>query len=112
MDIHENFSQEPGICQLKKRSDLICIAINDQADKAIYPIGTIGFCRNQTEKIYINTESVAGRDAYAAQWTKNRQWLYEMTSRLKIPLIELSTESDPRRDLIQGLKAIAKRKKR
>jgi uncharacterized protein (DUF58 family) len=112
MDIHKNFQYEAGISRLNKRCDVVFIAINDQADKSLYPVGTIGFCANKTEKIYVNTESLAGREAYAAQWKENRQRLYEITSRFKIPMIELTTESDIHRDLVLGLKNIAKRKMR
>jgi uncharacterized protein (DUF58 family) len=111
MDINKAFQQGASISRLNKRCDLVFIAVNDQADKAIYPGGTIGFCANDTEKIYVNTESIAGRKAYAAQWNENRQRLYEITSRLKVPMIELTTESDVHRDLTLGLKNIARRKK-
>lgn len=112
MDIHKNFHQEAGLSRLNKRCDVVFIAINDQADKSIYPVGTMGFRTSDAEKIYVNTESIAGREAYVAQWKENRQQLYEMTSKSKIPLIELTTESDIHRDLVLGLKSIARRKTR
>lgn len=112
MNLDKNLQHEAGLSRLNKRCDVVFIAINDQADKSIYPIGTIGFCANQSEKIYVNTESVQGRKAYANLWKENRQRLYEITSKFKIPLIELTTESDIRRDLTLGLKTIAKRKKK
>jgi len=112
MSINENFQHEASISRLSKRCDIVFIAINDPADKLIYPVGTVGFSANGTEKVSVNTESAAGREAYAMQWKENRQRLHEMTSRLKISTIELTTESDVHRDLILGLKNIAKRKKR
>lgn len=112
MSISENSQHDARISQLSKRCDIVFIAINDQADKSIYPAGMIGFCANGKEKIDVNTHSAAGREAYAAQWKENRQRLYEMTSKLKIPMIELTTESDIHRDLVLGLKSIAKRRKK
>ncbi len=112
MDMAQNSQHEASMSRLNKRCDVIFIAINDQADKAMYPMGTIGFCANDKEKIYVNTESMSGREAYANQWKENRKQLYSTTSRLKIPLIELTTESDIQRDLTLGLKNIARRKTR
>ena len=112
MDINKDFQHEAGISRLTKRCDVVFIAINDPADKALFPAGRIGFCASGKEKLYVNTDSITGRDAYAAQWKDSRQRLYEITGRLKIPMIELTTESDICRDLILGLKTIAKRKKR
>lgn len=112
MDINKDFQQQASLSRLNKRCDVIFIAVNDQADKSMYPMGTIRFCTPDSEKICVNTQSIAGREAYAAQWKENRQRLYEITSRSKIPMIELTTESDIRRDLVLGLKNIAKRKMR
>lgn len=112
MDISGNFQQEAGLSRLNKRCDVVFIAINDRADKSIYPVGPLGFCGNDKEKIFVNTESLAGREAYVEQWNENRQRLYEITSRFKIPMIELTTESDVHRDLILGMKNIAKGRKR
>jgi uncharacterized protein (DUF58 family) len=112
MDINKNLQLESGLRRLNKKGDVIFIAINDQADKSIFPIGTVGFCGSMVEKIHVNTKSIAGRAAYEAQWLENRQCLYEISFRCKIPMIELTTESEVSRDLILGLKAIAKRKKR
>ena len=110
MDIDVNF-QPAAISRLSKRCDVVFIAINDQADKSIYPVGLCGFCAHD-KKVYVNTDSIAGREAYSSQWKENRQRLCEITYRLKIPMIELTTESDVHRDLVLGLKHIAKRKKR
>jgi uncharacterized protein (DUF58 family) len=112
MDIDQNHPFEAELRRLNKKGDLIFIAVNDQADMSILPVGTVRFCSNETEKINVNTGSLAGKAAYEAQWRENRKQLYETTSRCKIPLIELTTESDVRRDLVLGLKMLAKRKTR
>jgi uncharacterized protein (DUF58 family) len=109
MDIDSK--HEKVLSRLNKRCDVVFIAVNDQADKSIYPVGTVGFCTNATERNYVNTESIAGRKAYADQWKENRKKLYEITSRLKVPMVELTTESDDN-EILFGLKSIARRKKR
>lgn len=111
LEINQGFQQETALSRLNKRCDVVFISVNDQADKLIAPVGTLGFCTHDNDKIYVNTDSIAGREAYAAQWEENRKRLYELAARQKIPLIEMTTESDIRRDLLLGLKSIAKRKK-
>lgn len=108
MDVDKDFP----ISHITKRCDVVFIAVNDQADQALCPIGTIGFGLNNFEKFFVNTDNNTGRDAYAAQWKENRKCLYDITSKLKIPMIELTTESDIRRDLPLSLKSIVKRKNR
>lgn len=112
MNINQDFQQKTRLNGLRKKCDIIFIAINDRADKSLYPAGMIKFCANKTEKIHINTNSLTVRESYAAQWKENRQQLHVITSSLMIPLIELTTESTIRQDLMLGLKGIAKRKKR
>jgi uncharacterized protein (DUF58 family) len=99
MSIDKNFQQNASLNQLRKRCDVVMVAINDQADSFLSPAGMIGFCSNAKEKIYVNTESEAGRKSYAEQWKENRQQLREIATRLRIPKIELTTESDVRREL-------------
>jgi uncharacterized protein (DUF58 family) len=111
MDLSPDFLKESGLSCLNKSCDVVFISINDAADQALVPVGVIGFCGQNAEKVYIDTDSFKGREAYAAQWEENRTMLNTLTQRFKIPLIALSTESDIRRDLPLGLKNIAKRKK-
>jgi len=111
MDLSPAFLKESSLSRLSKSCDLVFISINDAADQALIPAGIIGFCGQNAEKVYINTESKKGRETYAAQWDTSRRTLSSVTERFKIPLIALSTESDIHRDLLLGLKNIAKRKK-
>lgn len=111
MDLSPAFPKESGLSRLNKSCDVVFISINDAADQALVPAGIIGFCGQNAEKTYINTDSIKGRETYAAQWETNRKTLNTLAAQFKIPLITLSTESDIHRDLLLGLKNIAKRKK-
>lgn len=111
MNLGKNFQHDSCLKHLSKKCDLIFIAINDPADKSLLPIGTLGFCANDKEKIFVDTDNIAGRTTYAAQWNENRQQLYDIGSKFRIPTLELSTESDIHKDLLMGLKAIGKRKR-
>lgn len=111
MDLSPAFLKESGLNRLNKSCDVVFISINDAADQALAPVGIIGFCGQNAEKVSINTDSIKGRETYTAQWEVNRRTLNTLTERFKIPLITLSTESDIPRDLLLGLKNMAKRKK-
>lgn len=111
LEIEDHFREKENISRVVKKCDIVFISVNDQADKTIHPSGVMGFCLGN-EKISIDTDSVAGKEAYERQWKENRKTLHEMTMGLRIPLIELSTESDLRRDLVFGLKGLSARKRR
>lgn len=111
MDLSDSLALESNLSRLNKSCDVVFISINDAADQTLVPAGILGFCGEGSDKVYINTDSIKGREAYAAQWELNRKSLNSLTERFKIPLIALSTESDIHRDLLLGLKTIGKRKK-
>ena len=111
MDLSPAFLKESSLNHLNKSCDVVLISINDAADQALVPSGVIGFCGQNAERVSINTDSIKGRETYAAQWEANRRTLRTLTERFQIPLIALSTESNIHRDLLLGLKNIAKRRK-
>lgn len=102
--------EKSGLNRLNKTCDVVFISINDVADQALVPVGIIGFS-GQNEKLYIDTDHMKGRAAYTEQWESNRKKLRALTERFKIPLISLSTESNIHRDLLLGLKSIARGRK-
>lgn len=106
-DFH--FKEESSLYLLCKSCDVVFVAVNDIADKVIPPIGSILFTSNTTSKIAINTQNESGRAAYTNHWKRERERLYEITDKFKIPLIELGTESEIHKELFLGLKGIAKR---
>lgn len=112
IDLNFHFQEESSLCLLRKSCDVVFIAVNDPADKAIPPVGTLLFSSNAGNKITIDTQDSSGRAAYANFWKAERERLYEIADKFKIPLIELTTESEIHRDLFLGLKRIAKRKMR
>lgn len=112
MQINQDPEEEVFLNRLRKRCDVVFISVNDPADRSLFPAGILGFQGVSDEKLRVNTDSMAGREAYALQWKENRQKLYEMASRFKMPLIELTTESDIKKDLLLALKSMVKGKKR
>lgn len=112
MQMEKNSEEEMFLSSLKKRCDGVFISVNDRADRSLFSVGRLGFQGNASEKLMINTDSLAGREAYALQWKESRQKLYGMASRFKMPLIELTTESDIKKDLLFALKTMIKGGKR
>jgi len=111
MDLSANFSNDPSLSRLSKSCEVVFVSINDAADRALAAAGVIGFYGRGSEKVYVNTDSFKGRETYAAEWQASRSILTSTAKRLKIPLIELSTESDIHSDLLLSLKNTARGKK-
>lgn len=100
------------LSRLNKRCDIVFIAVNDPADQKIPAAGQIAFVQNGKAKSVIDTESKAGREAYARQWLENRQIFHGLARKAQVPTIELSTQSEVYRDLMQGMKSIAMRQRK
>jgi uncharacterized protein (DUF58 family) len=96
--------------RLAQKADIICIAVNDVADHTLSAIGAIGCIgnSNNNDTFAIDTSCEQSRQRYAELWHANRQQLYSTTSRLQIPLLELTTESQLERDLPLALKKLAR----
>jgi len=77
---------------LKKKCDLVFIALHDPADCVLFPFGQLNFSNRGKDKITINTNDCSKE--YEADWKKSRKSLRELALNLRIPLIELTTESD------------------
>lgn len=107
--IHE---VEEALERLRKRNSVIFISINDPADQSLFPVGILGFQGVNREKMWVDTDNLAGRKAYTSQWELNRKSLRDLVDRYQIPLIELTTESEVKKDLFFFLKAIERRKTR
>jgi uncharacterized protein (DUF58 family) len=112
MEGEEEGDQKLLLNRLKQRCDVVFISINDPADKALIPIGKINVSSHEGDKIMINTDSVSGRETYALQWEENRKRIHQKTSQLGIPLIELTTQSDIKKDLWLALKSLSKGRRR
>lgn len=112
MEMGEGKEQEALFSRLNQRCDVVLISVNDPADKALIPIGKLGVCSGRHEKLVVNTDSVAGRKAYALQWEENRKYLRQQAMRFGTPLIELTTDADIKKDLWLALKSLSKRGRR
>lgn len=109
LPIENNATLEKELSRLVKKCDVTFIAVNDPADQAIPPIGRIG-CFHQDQKFFIDTDRQAARKIWTEQWEKNQEALNGIVSKLKIPFISFSTESDIRQDFVLGMKRVVRKK--
>jgi uncharacterized protein (DUF58 family) len=109
INLEERQEQDIWLKRLSQRCDMIFISINDPADKTLPSIGRLGVCSPQHEKLVVNTTHTAGRAAYAEQWNTNRAHLHQVVTRFGIPLIEMTTEDDVKKELWMSLKRLSKR---
>lgn len=94
---------------LRKRSDVILITIDDPADQHIEPVGPIVFVGDSHEKFYVNTDSQIGREIYSIQWQQTRKNLQEIAEKLNIGILSIATDANASTKLFYGLKEIQKR---
>ncbi|OJW50253.1 MAG: hypothetical protein BGO67_02700 [Alphaproteobacteria bacterium 41-28] len=104
---HSTLGQQ--LNDLKKRSDVILITIDDPADQHIEPVGPILFVGNSHEKFYANTDIQIERETYAMQWHQTRKTLQQIAEKLDIGIISIATDVDASTELFYGLKGIQKR---
>ena len=110
MEIKNNVHEQMVMHRLSKKCQVVFIAVNDPADKEICPVGLLGFSASNSKWV-VNTSDHAGRKVFKDQWDQNRQYLYELTAKLKIPLIELTTQSELHQVLAVELKRITGKRK-
>jgi len=85
-----------NLARLSKRAEVVFIAVNDPADMTLPPIGRLWLSK-ENERLFVDTDNAAAE--YEKQWLENRKMLRECTMKAKIKMIQLTTESDVRRDL-------------
>ena len=104
---------ERRLGDMRRKCDVVLIAINDPADREIPPMETVIFSDNAGHKLTLDTDNPAGRLAYAQQWQENRARLEEIAARKGIGIVDLHTDKDVYDELLPGLRRLnIKRDKR
>lgn len=99
---------EKHLRALRKRCDVVMIAVDDPADQMLPPLGPL-VCVAPQGQLYVNTDNAKGRETYADEWQKTRKNLQTMLTKLKIRLISISTDAEASSDLFFALKHLARR---
>jgi uncharacterized protein (DUF58 family) len=95
---------------LKQRHDVVLLPVDDPADIELPDIGTVIFSNAAGELLEVDTHNAAGREAFREDWTQRREELQQLSYRLGLGLIPISTNEDVHRTLINGLRHYAARK--
>jgi uncharacterized protein (DUF58 family) len=95
---------EKRLGNLRRRCDVVLVAINDPADREIPAMDIVAFEDEAGHKLTLDTDSRAGREAYARQWRENRKRLEDIAARWRIGIVDLHTNKDVHADLLSGLR--------
>jgi uncharacterized protein (DUF58 family) len=109
LDLDFHFQDDTVLGPLSKKCRVVLISVNDPADQQIPPVGTLLFSSG-AERLTVNTLDANARAIYTDLWTANRKKLYQIGDKYKIPIIELTTQSDINRELRLSLKRISKKR--
>lgn len=110
MNIDKNLHQQLGY--LRNRCQVGLFSVNDPSDMSIKQAGNILFTSDETKRLYVNTDSVAGNKLYEKQWQDRSLKLNQMSLDLSIPHIPLFTNQDIYADLLSGLHTLSNSRKR
>lgn len=99
---------EPVLGNLRQRSSVVLIPVDDPADREIPAMGQVSFRGTDGRLLVIDTDDRQARDAYRAAWEQRRQTLSALTNRLRILLMPIHTEQDIHRSLIANLEQRAR----
>ncbi len=97
---------EKHLGNLRRRCDVVLVAVQDPADAAMPPVDMVTFS-GLKKKLLVNTDSLAGRESYAAQWRDNRKILEDSARRQRAGIIDLHTDGRIYNDLLRGLRRLS-----
>lgn len=111
LSLDADLQHSSHLTSLCRRSDVVFISINDRADRLLPQIGEIeAHAYAGGGKLTVDLSDPELRSSYEAVWRENRRILTELARRLKISLVELTTESEIPRDLKIGLEKLSRRR--
>jgi uncharacterized protein (DUF58 family) len=95
---------------LKQRHDVVLLPVDDPADRDLPSMGPVIFSNAAGELLEVDTDSEAGREAFRLDWEQRREELQQLSFRLKLGLIPVSTNEDVHKSLVAGLRHYAGRR--
>jgi uncharacterized protein (DUF58 family) len=95
---------ERTLGSLKQRHDVFLLPIDDPADRELPSMGTVIFSNAAGELLEVDTDNEAGRAAFREDWDERREELRQLSYRLGIGLVPVSTDEDVHTSLIKGLR--------
>jgi len=95
---------------LKQRHDVVLLPVDDPADRDLPSMGPVIFSNAAGELLEVDTDNEVGRRAFRVDWEQRREELQQMSYRLGVGLIPVSTNKDVHKSLINGLRHYAGRR--
>ncbi|MGB5338654.1 MAG: DUF58 domain-containing protein [Gammaproteobacteria bacterium] len=95
---------ERTLGSLRQRHDVMLLPVDDPADRDLPSMGSVIFSNAAGELLEVDTDNEAGRAAFREDWEQRREELQQMSYRLGIGLIPVSTNEDVHLTLIEGLR--------
>jgi len=95
---------------LKQRHDVVLLPIDDPADRDLPSMGPVIFSNAAGELLEVDTDNEVGRQAFRVDWEQRREELQQLSYRLGLGLIPVSTNKDVHTSLIHGLRHYAGRR--
>ena len=92
---------------LRQRHDVVLLPVDDPADSELPAMGPVIFSNAAGELLEVDTDNEEGRQAFRADWEQRREELQQLSYRLGLGLIPLSTTDDIHRTMIEGLRRYA-----
>lgn len=100
---------ERTLGSLRQRNDVMLLPMDDPADRELPSMGSVIFSNAAGELLEVDTDNITGREAFREDWERRREELTQMSYRLGIGLIPISTDNEVHRILIEGLRHYAGR---
>ncbi len=101
---------ERTLGSLKQRHDVFLLPVDDPADRELPSMGSVIFSNAAGELLEVDTDNEAGRAAFREDWEQRREELRQLSYRLGIGLLPVSTDEDVHSSLIKGLRQYAGRR--
>ncbi|NNJ93301.1 MAG: DUF58 domain-containing protein [Halobacteria archaeon] len=95
---------------LRQRHDVVLLPVDDPADHELPAMGPVIFSNAAGELLEVDTDNEAGRQAFREDWEQRREELQQLTYRLGLGMIPVSTSDEIHRTLIEGLRQYAERR--
>ena len=89
---------------LKQRHDVVLLPVDDPADRDLPSMGPVIFSNAAGELLEVDTDNEVGRRAFRVDWEQRREELQQLSYRLGVGLIPVSTNKDVHKSLINGLR--------
>jgi len=94
---------QAALSELQQRHEVVLIQVSDPADSHIPAMGIIRFQANDGTALTLNTDDAEGQYRYQQLWQIHHQTLQDMTRRLNIDWLTVTTQADAYQSLFSGL---------